>query len=274
MEKVQVSMATLLSSSRFFWKKLKFFVLKAYNWSYTKGELSVSLRQCLISCIPKGNKPRILLKNWRPISLLSCVYKIISSPIANRLKGILDKLISRTQTGFISGRYIGENIRLVYDLLHYTEKENIPGLIMLVDFEKAFDSVSWTFLYQVLDFLNFGTNFKQWIRLFNTNIVASVSQCGFLSKPFPIERRCRQGDPISPYLFILCAQILYLIIMKDKNIKGIMIRQKEVKITQFADDTTIILNGTEDSLQAALNILEIFGNISGLRVNTEKTQIV
>ena len=63
-------------------------------------------------------------------------------------------------------------------------------------------------------------------------------------------------------------------IMNDKNIKGIMIRQKEIKITQFADDTTIILNGTEDSLQAALNILEIFGNISGLRVNTEKTQIV
>ena len=243
---------------KIFWKKLKFFVLIAYNWSYTKGELSVSLRQCLISCIPKGNKPRIFLKNWRPISLLSCVYKILSSAIANRLKGVLDKLISRTQTGFISGRYIGENIRLVYDLLHYTEKENIPGLIMLVDFEKAFDSVSWTFLYQVLDFLNFGTNFKQWIRLFNTNIVASVSQCGFLSKPFPIERGCRQGDPISPYLFILCAQILYLMIMKDKNIKCIMIRQKEVKITQFADDTTIILNGTEDSLQAALNILEIF----------------
>ena len=195
----------------------------------------------------------------------------MSSAVANRLKGVLDKLISRTQTGFISGRYIGENIRLIYDLLHYTDKENIPSLIMLVDFEKAFDSVSWTFLYQVLEFFNFGTNFKKWIKLFNTNIVASVSQCG---NPFPIERGCRQGDPISPYLFILCAQILYMMVMNDKNIKGITIRQKEIKITQFADDTTIILNGTEDSLQAARNVLEIFGNIYGLRVNTEKTQIV
>ena len=73
-----------------------------------------------------------------------------------------------------------DNIRLIYDL-HYTEKENIPGLIMLVDFEKAFDSVSWSFIYRVLDFLNFGNNFKKWIKLFNTNIVASVNQCGFLS---------------------------------------------------------------------------------------------
>ena len=152
--------------------------------------MSISLQQCLISCIPEGNKPRIFLKKWRPISLLSFVYKILSSAVANRLKGVLDKLISRTQTGFISGRYIGENICSIYDLLHYAEKENIPGLIMLVHIEKAFDSVSWTFLYQVLEFLNFGTNFIKWIKLFNTNIVAAVGQCGFLSNPFPIERGC------------------------------------------------------------------------------------
>ena len=170
--------------------------------------MSISLRQCLIACISKGNKPRIFLKNWRPISLLSCVYKILSSSAANRLKGVLDKLISRTQTGFISGRYIRENIRLIYDLLHYTEKENIPGLIMLVDFEKAFDSVSWSFLYQVLEFLNFGTNFKKWIKLYNANIVASVSQCGFLSNPFPIERRYRQGDPIPPSFYLVCLNFI------------------------------------------------------------------
>ena len=259
---------------KIFWKKIKFFVLKAYKYAYNKGEMSTSLRHCLITCIPKGNKPRSHLKNWRPISLLSCVYKIISSAVANRLKKVLDKLISKTQTGFVSGRYIGENIRLIYDLLHYTEKENIPGLIMLVDFEKAFDSVSWSFIYRVLDFLNFGNNFKKWIKLFNTNIVASVNQCGFLSESFPIERGCRQGDPISPYLFILCAQILYLMIMEEKKIKGITIGKNEIKITQFPNDTTIILDGTKDSLQLTLNVLEIFGNISGLKINTEKTQIV
>ena len=119
---------------------------------------------------------------------------------------------------------------------------------MLVNFEKAFDSVSWSFIYRVLDYLNSGSNFKKWIKLFNTNLVASVKQCGFLSESFPIERACRQGYPISPYLFILCAQILYLMVMDEKKIKGITVSQKEIKITQFAGDTTIILDGTEDFL--------------------------
>ena len=89
----------------------------------------------------------MLLINWWPISLLSVIYKIISSAIANRIKTVLDNTVSKTQTGFVAGKFIGENSRLIYDILHYTEKENIPLLLMLIDFEKAFDSVSWEFLY-------------------------------------------------------------------------------------------------------------------------------
>ena len=144
--------------------------------------MTIILRQCVISCIPKGNKSRTLLKNWRPISLLSVVYKIISSAIANRIKTVLYKLVSETQeTGFVAGRFIGENSCLIYDILHYTEKENIPGLLMLVDFEKAFDSVSWEFLYETLKLLGFGPKMIKWITLFNTNIIGYVLQSGFLS---------------------------------------------------------------------------------------------
>ena len=92
--------------------------------------------------MPKGNKPRHFLKNWRPISLLNTVYKIGSAAIANRFKSVLDKLINFDQTGFISGRYIGENIRLIYDILQYTDEHEIPGLLLLIDFKKAFDSIS------------------------------------------------------------------------------------------------------------------------------------
>ena len=79
---------------------------------------------------------------------------------------------------------------------------------MLIDFEKAFDSISWKFMYNVLKFLGFGTSLIKWIRLFNNNIQASVIQCGILSKFFNIKRGCRQGDPCSPFLFILSCQIL------------------------------------------------------------------
>ena len=120
-----------------FWNKLKFVILRAPNSGYDNGEISSSLKQCIISCIPKGNKPRNLLKNWRPI-FLSVVYKRNSLAIANRLKTVLNTIISKMQTGFLSGRFIGENARLIYDILHITEEKQIPGLLMLIDFEKAF----------------------------------------------------------------------------------------------------------------------------------------
>ena len=110
----------------------------------------------VITCIPKSNKDRKLFKNWRPITLLNVLYKIISGCIAERIKSVLDNIISNTQSGFISGRYIGENTRLIYDLMHITEEYNIPGLIILIDFEKAFDSVSWSFIDSVLSYFNFG----------------------------------------------------------------------------------------------------------------------
>ena len=98
-----------------FWGKLKFYILNSINSSYEKGVLSVSLRQSIISCLPKGNKDRTILKNWRPIALLCVVYKMASAVIAERMKPHLDKIISGTQTGFLSGQYIGETTRLVYD---------------------------------------------------------------------------------------------------------------------------------------------------------------
>ena len=221
-----------------FWGKLKYFVLRALNESYISGQLSISLRQCIISCLPKGDKPRHLLKNWRPVSLLSVIYKIASSALSARLKSVLEKIISPTQSGFVANRFIGENIRLIYDIMHYTKKENIPGLLMLIDFQKAFDSVSWKFLDSILNFFGFKNSFQRWIKIMNTNIQASVMQCGVLSGLFDIERGCRQGDPLSPYLFLLCAQVLYLMIVNNKDIKGIFIDGREYKLTQFADDTT------------------------------------
>ena len=257
-----------------FWPKLKFFVLRSLNCAYNAGQMSISLRQCIISCLPKGDKPRQFLKNWRPISLLSVVYKIASSALAARLRTVLHNLISNTQSGFMSNRFIGENTRLIYDIIHYANCKNIPGLLMLIDFQKAFDSVSWKFLYSILTIFGFKDSFCKWIKVLNTNVSAAILQCGTLSEFFNIERGCRQGDPISAYLFILCAQIMLLLILNDKNLKGISVNGNEFKITQFADDTTLILDGSKSTLLAALNVLEVFGNMSGLKVNTDKTKLV
>ena len=257
-----------------FWNRIKHFVRRALIESFQTGKLPLSMRQCVITCLPKGDKPREFLKNWRPISLLNVSYKLGSAVIANRIKSKLNDLISNTQTGFLTNRFIGDSTRLVYDLINECNNKKKSGLIMLIDFEKAFDSVSWKFLNNVLKFFNFGPNIQSWIKLLNTDISASVQQSGHLSDFFNIERGCRQGDPISPYLFILCGQILYLMIECNVHIKGITIGQHDFKLTQFADDTSIFLDGSQEALQAALNILEVFGNYSGLRMNRDKTRVV
>ena len=221
-----------------FWNSLKYCVTRAINASFDKGSMTISLRQCIITCLPKHGKQRENIENWRPLSMLSVIYKLCSAAIANRLKPLLNKIIDKTQCGFLQGRYIGECTRLVYDILNYTENLQIPGMLVMIDFHKAFDSVSWNFIYKTLAFFGFSENFIKWITLFNTEIKAMVLQSGYLSEPIEIERGCRQGDPISAYLFILAAQILTLLIKIKPDIKGISIGITEFKISQFADDTT------------------------------------
>jgi hypothetical protein len=131
-------------------------VFLSINYGYKTGQLSITQKQGNIICIPKGDKPTQFMNNWRPISLLNTVYKVASSCIAEQIKSVLPILISNDQTGFIPGRYIGENTRLIYDILHFTEEQDIPGIPLLIDFEKAFDSISWMFIESVLDFFNFG----------------------------------------------------------------------------------------------------------------------
>ena len=257
-----------------FWKQLGMLILKALNNSFEKGTLSTSLRQCLIVCLPKKGKQRQFIKNWRPLSMLSVLYKIAAAAIANRIKPYLTKLISETQTGFVSGRYIGESTRLVYDIMDFTERHDISGQLMLIDFEKAFDSISWNFIYKTLKFFGFGNNLVRWVQLFNQDITARVLQCGFMSDAINIERGCRQGDPISPCLYILAGQVQSILISQCDEIKGINIKGQEFKIIQYADDTTLFLDGSCSSFDAALNILEIFGSISGLNVNKDKTKLV
>ena len=259
---------------KMFWKNLGPFVIRSINYGYINGQLSITQRQGIITCIPKENKPRKFMKNYRPISLLNCVYKIASGAIAQRIKAILPKLIHSDHTGFMHGRFMGENTRQLYDLMHYAETNNIPGLLLLVDFEKAFDSISWKFIDKVFKFFTFGESIITWIYIYYNNAYMAVNQGGNVSPFFGINRGCRQGDPISGYIFLLCAEILAIRIRNNKLIKGIQIGDVEFKLSQYADDLSTILDGSTTSLNNILDELNRFSNYSGLKVNFDKTHVI
>ena len=212
--------------------------------------------------IPKGNKDKRLLKNWRPISLLNVDYKIMAKALATRLQKVISSVINSDQVGYIKGRYIGDNIRTILDILEITKKELDPGLLVMIDFEKAFDTVSWQFLYKTLDYFNFGPVFKHYINLLYTSPECCVTNNGFHTEFFPIQRGIRQGCPISAFLFILCAEVLAIAIRQQQDIKGLKIGNKEIKITQYADDTCLYLNGS-NSLENIVKLFEDFIDMLG-----------
>lgn len=113
--------------------------------------------------------------------------------------------------------------------MSYTEFNDIPGLLMLIDFEKAFDTVSWDLIFQILTFFNFGVSIKKWIKCFYQNISSCVIQNGILSKYFNPQRGCRQGDPVSPYLFILCTEILGILIQITEILKELRLTEKNIR---------------------------------------------
>ena len=123
-------------------------------------------------------------------------------------------------------------------------------------------------------FFGFCNKFIDWIRLFNNDISACIVQCGHLSQKIKVGRGCRQGEPISAYIFLLAAEILALLILLNEDISGLKVNTEEFKLTPFADYTTFILDGSSTSLQAALNTLEIYGSMSGLKMNKEKTKMI
>ena len=157
--------------------------------------------------------------------------------------------------------------------MEHSDTHNLPGLILLVDFAKAFDSLSWNFIFNVLNFFKFGNSIITWIKVLYNNAMLAVNQGGNLSSFFNIGRGCRQGDPLSPYLFILCAEILAIKIRNNKNIKGIVIDNHEYKLSQYADDTSLLLDGSDLSLNASLAELARYAQYSGLNVNFDKTKL-
>ncbi len=256
---------------KFFWIDIKDLLLDSLKYALASGHLSIEQKRGVITLCPKKYKDRLFLKNWRPISLLNTDYKIIAKILASRMKKVLHLIIDEDQTGYIEGRFIGQNIRTIEDVIFYCDNENTPGIILTVDYEKAFDSLNWNFMIKSLEMFNFGASFINWIKTLYNNIEAAVINNGHVSEFFKPERGIRQGCPLSAYLFLLAIEVLAHFIRKDDSIKGITVFDKEIKLSQLADDTTCFLSDLQ-SLERVIKMFDKFSLCAGLKINVEKTK--
>ena len=247
------------------------------NNCFLLGRLPASLREAQIKLLyKKGDKRN--LKNWRPVSLLSVDYKILSAALAGRLSGVMEQLASVEQGCSVRGRHIYDNLRLIEDLISRDESlMDAPfsgGIIKALDLEKAFDRVEHDYLRAVLGKLNLGAAIGQWIDLLYTDISSRVMTPFGLTDPIQVTRSVRQGCPLSMQLFIICSEPLIRAIKNDPEIQGIKIDERtSIKITAYADDTTLFLRGDGDEIKAQ-NHISTYEKASGAKCNPEKTKSI
>ena len=236
-----------------------------------RKKLSISQRRGIISLIPKEDSELNQLQNWRPITLLNVDYKIASKAIAKRIEPLLPHLIHPDQTGFVKDRYIGENIRLISDVMEQTNKDNIPGILVSLDFRKAFDTLEWSCIQHSLKVCNFGEGLRRWVKVFYSEIESAAINNGFATNWIKPSTGVRQGCPLSPYLFILSAEIMSNKIRQCNEVHGISLFRNEIKLSQFADDTNLLCSDLI-SVENGLQLIRSFGEISGLQLNIGKTK--
>lgn len=176
-----------------FCESLAPFLKEVYAESTDRGSLLPTLCQGLITLIPKPNKDHLILDNWRPISLLNNDYKIFALVLANRLKSVLDTVIDECQSSFMQDRHISNNIRLVLDILDYSDLIQNGSYILFLDFYKAFDSLEHDFMMVTLSKFGFGNFFCKAVKTLYTNGNSSIKLSHGTTPTFPLNRGVRQG---------------------------------------------------------------------------------
>ena len=204
-----------------FWRLLRDPLHKYTNFCITQGILSQSFTTAKIKLIPKkGDCSKI--KNWRPISLLNCIYKVISKSINNRLKKIVDTATSRAQKGFTQSRYIQEVLINVCHNISHCNTTGTPAFVLSLDQRKAFDSVRHDFMSEAYKFFSLGEQFIKILNLITTGRNATIifDDCS-LSRQFNLETGAPQGNSPSPLQYNLCEQIAILKIEMDPEIASV-----------------------------------------------------
>jgi hypothetical protein len=222
------------------------------------------------------------IRDFRPISLIGSVYKLLAKVLANRLALVLDSIVSKAQNSFVGGRKILDSVLIANECLDSRIKSGIPGLICKLDIEKAYDHVNWDCLYYILDRRRFGSKWIRWMQAYTSTVQFSVIVNGAPTGFFDSSRGLRQGDPLSPLLFLLIMEVLSRMLQKTVKgglLKGIQVGQAEeagvcVSHLLYANDTILFCDADLEQLLYIRMALTCFEAVTSLRVNMNKSEMV
>ncbi|KAJ0588293.1 putative RNA-directed DNA polymerase [Helianthus annuus] len=250
---------------------------RIFSWFHENGEISNGSSSSFIALIPKVKDP-VSLGNFRPISLVGVISKVISKVIANRFRKVLDGVISNSQSAFLSGRYILDGPLIVNELITWVKKRKDRAFLFKIDFEKAFDNVRWSFVVNVLHQMGFPSTWVKWISGILKSARSSVLVNGATTFQFRCEKGMRQGDPLSPFLFLVVMEALSRMLSRAKEagiIKGIPTPNNGPVISHllYADDAIVLGEWCREELGNVLRILRCFFLCSGLKINLDKSSL-
>jgi hypothetical protein len=244
------------------------------------GSFPNSLNMTNISLIPKGEK-QTSMKDWRPIALCYVLYKVIAKVLANRLKKVLSKCISLNQSAFVPGRSILDNALAATEIVHYMKSKTRGkqgDVALKLDISKAYDRIDWDYLREAMIKLGFAHQWVEWImmcvEIVDHSVIANNENVG----PIIPGRGLRQGDPLSPYLFIICAKGLLTLIKQAEargDIHGAKICRNAPTISHllFADDCFLFFRATKREALTMKHILNTYEGASGQTINLQKSEI-
>ena len=253
--------------------------LSVLSW-LNSGTISHPLNHTFITLIPKKKNPS-LVSDYHPISLCNVLYKIFAKVLANRLKIFLNFVINKNQSAFAKGRLISDNILIAFETLHCIKNYNSSAsgfMVLKLDMSKAYDRVEWVFLENVMRKMGFSERWIGLIMVCVRLVTYSILVNGEPKEEIQPSRGLRQGDPFSPFLFLLCTEGLHGLINKAANngdIHGFSLCKRGPKLTHlfFADDSLLFCRANSEECSKVLELLSVYEEVSGQKLNREKTTL-
>ncbi|KAL4310832.1 hypothetical protein GQ457_01G001810 [Hibiscus cannabinus] len=261
-----------------FWKVLKTDFLDFFSKFHSSKIIDFSFNHSFITLIPKKLNP-IFIEDFRPISLVGCVYKLLAKVLARRLGNVSENIIGDNQFAFCPGKQILDCVLIANETIDFVKRSGAQSLVFKADFQKAYGSVDWDFLVLIMRKTGFGQCWCNWIITCLSTASVSVLVNGSPTNPFAIGRGLRQGCPLSPLLFNIVAESLSALLKKAISLNmfcGVQFGQSSVEIShiQFADDLIIFCGADEAHVQNIVRILRGFEIAAGLRLNLSKSKVI